>query len=67
MKISDFPANINNPNSVGSAQEYLVSLYMDKMNLFVGDIHMNPVSHWGGHFEIDLHVTLLNIRRTHVW
>ena len=32
-------ASINIPNTIGNAQEYLVSLYISKMNMFVGDIH----------------------------
>ena len=28
-------ASINNPNSIGNAQEYLASLYINKQNLFV--------------------------------
>ena len=28
-------ASINDPNSIGNAQEYLASLYISKLNLFV--------------------------------
>ena len=39
----DTTASINNANSIGSTQEYTVSLYISKMNLSVGAIHVNLV------------------------
>ena len=33
-------ASTNNTNTTGNTQEYLVSLYISKTNVFVGDIHM---------------------------
>ena len=34
----DTTVSIDNPNTIGNAQEYPVSLYISKMNPFVGDI-----------------------------
>ena len=33
-------ASIDNHNIIGNTQEYLISLYISKMYLFVGDIHV---------------------------
>ena len=37
---SDTIASIDNPSTIGNGQEYLVSLYISKMNRFVEDICM---------------------------
>ena len=40
MNIGGTIASVNNLNTIGNAQEHLVSLYTSKINLFVGDVHM---------------------------
>ena len=37
----DTTAGINNRNKIGNLQGHLVSLHTSKMNLLVGDIHVN--------------------------
>ena len=35
---SNTTTSIDNPNTISNAQEYMVSIYISKMNLFWGDI-----------------------------
>ena len=43
LNSSNTTASINNPDHTDNIQEYLVSLYISKMNLFFLDIHMNLI------------------------
>ena len=40
---SDITASVNSSNDIGSTQEYLVSIYVSKMNLSVGSMCINHV------------------------
>ena len=61
----DTTASVKHHNSFGSAQEYLVSIYISKMDLLVGNIRVNYIIYsMRRPFQID--PTLLIQHGTHV-